>query len=80
MQSFSFALSFSQRTLRSWQRIYIPYRFQHAQNPPPLVVERALRSMKMDTYETPLVRNFCIIAHVDHGSNFFLSSSRILFL
>jgi hypothetical protein len=70
MQLFSYVFK---RTLRSLQRIYIPCRFQHAQNPPDLVVERALRSIKMDTFETPLVRNFCIIAHVDHGSKFFQS-------
>ena len=56
------------RTLRSLQRIYPACRFQHAnQNPPSLVVERAIRSIKLDTFETALVRNFCIIAHVDHG-------------
>jgi hypothetical protein len=69
MQLFSYCFK---RTLRSLQRIYTPCRFQHAnQNPPPLVVERALRSIKMDTFETPLVRNFCIIAHVDHGITIF---------
>ncbi len=62
---------FFKRTLRSIQRIYIPCRYQHDQNPAALVVERALRSIKMDTFETPLVRNFCIIAHVDHGIKFF---------
>ena len=58
---------FFRRAVRSLQRIYLPHRCQHAQNPPDLVVERALRSMKLDVYETKLVRNFCIIAHVDHG-------------
>jgi hypothetical protein len=65
MQLFSYCFK---RTLRSLQRIYPSCRFQHTnQNSPPLVVERALRSIKVDAYETPLVRNFCIIAHVDHG-------------
>jgi len=67
MQAFSYSFK---RTLRSLQRIHIPCRFQYTQSPPPLVVERALRSIKMDTYETSLVRNFCIIAHVDHGIEF----------
>jgi hypothetical protein len=69
MQLFSY---FFKRTLRSWQRIYIPCRCQHVENPQPLVVERALRSIKLDTFDTPLVRNFCIIAHVDHGMQFSL--------
>jgi hypothetical protein len=67
MQAFSYSFK---RMFRSLQRIHIPCRFQHTQNPPPLVVERALRSIKMDTFETSLVRNFCIIAHVDHGIKF----------
>ena len=64
---------FLKRTLHCLQRITIPCRFQHTQKPPDLVVERALRSIKMDTFETPLIRNFCIIAHVDHGIEIFLS-------
>ena len=67
MQSYNFVSSFCQRTIRSLYRIYVPCRFQHAQDQSTLVVERALRSIKMDAYDTPLVRNFCIIAHVDHG-------------
>lgn len=67
MKSFNFTSLFFKRTFDSLKRIYPPCRFQHAQNPPPLVVERALRSIKLEPYETSLIRNFCIIAHVDHG-------------
>ena len=67
MQSFNCVSSFCQRTIRSLYRIYVPCRFQYTQDQSTLVVERALRSIKMDAYETPLIRNFCIIAHVDHG-------------
>ena len=75
MQASNLISSFFQRTLRSVQRIYTPCRCQHVQNQAPLVVERALRSIKMDAYDTSLVRNFCIIAHVDHGSSFFICSN-----
>jgi hypothetical protein len=71
MNTLNFTSLFFKRTLRSLQRIYTPCRFQHTQNPQSLVVERALRSIKMDAFETDLVRNFCIIAHVDHGIDFY---------
>lgn len=59
---------------RTLQRIYPACRLQHTnQNPPSLVVERAIRSTKLDTFETSLVRNFCIIAHVDHGIAFLIA-------
>lgn len=80
MQSFNFASLFFKRTLRSLKLTYSPCRFQHVQNQPPLVVERALRSIKMDAFETPLIRNFCIIAHVDHGSKSYFLSFSYLFL
>ena len=67
------SLNFFKRTLGSLQRISVPCRFQSAQNQPPLVVERALRSIKLEAFETSVVRNFCIIAHVDHGRILFKS-------
>lgn len=69
MQSLNSTSVFFKRTLRSLQRIYVSSRFQHTQNQQPLVVERALRSIKIDAFDTSLIRNFCIIAHVDHGSH-----------
>lgn len=70
--------NFLRRTVRSLQRIYLPYRCQHVRSPPELVVERALRSIKLDSYETTLVRNFCIIAHVDHGMKQYFSETEYM--
>ena len=56
-----------QRQTRCLRKYFLSHRYQHVSSPTDLVVERAIRSIKMDKFETNLIRNFCIIAHVDHG-------------